>query len=251
MLPCGLVLALSEFPLEYLREFLCAFAPSLQGACAYPTLPQNPPSFSKINLTFYTCFFFGFVCLSLPCACVFHLLLLLATLRAVCLYRACCTYIPCLQILRLLQILQPACLVGLCYFVLPWPYLGPVWGLSPFLEVLCIAHLFLELPFSRPFGSAVFLRSATSLPLLICLYWLGALCVLCVLRVLRSCVSLTYQPRAPAFAAALVCHWWFSAGLFRAPAILVLALVLFLQLPAPVVRVVLLGLLLAPVSELN
>ena len=65
MLPCGLVLALSEFPLEYLREFLCAFAPSLQGACAYPTLPHNPPSFSKINLTFYTCFFFGFVWLSL------------------------------------------------------------------------------------------------------------------------------------------------------------------------------------------
>ena len=120
-------------------------------------------------------------------------------------------------------------------------------GAVAFLEVLCIARLFLELPFSRPFGSAVFLRSATSLPLLICLYWLGALCVLCVLRVVRGCVSLTYQPRAPAFAAALVCHWWFSAGLFRAPAILVLALVLFLQLLGIFWQLVLCALLPAPV----
>ena len=188
----------------------------------------------------------------IPCACVFRLLLLLATLRAVCLYRACCTYIPTLPANSPFAADSPASLPGwsvlLCLaLALSRACLGAV----AFLEVLCIARLFLELPFSRPFGSAVFLRSATSLPLLICLYWLGALCVLCVLRVLRGCVSLTYQPRAPAFAAALVCHWWFSAGLFRAPAILVLALVLFLQLPAPVVRVVLLGLLLAPVSELN
>ena len=195
VLPCGLVLALSEFPLEYLWEFLCALAPSLQGACAYPTLPHNPPSFSKINLTFYTCFFFGFVWLSLlvraysVCCCSWQPYVQFASTEL-----AAPTYQPCLRILRFLQILQPACLVGLCYFVLPWPYLGPVWGLSPFLEALYIARLFLELPFSRPFGSAVFLRSATSLPLLICLYWLGALCVLCVLRVLRGCVSLTYQP---------------------------------------------------------
>ena len=188
----------------------------------------------------------------ITCACVFHLLLLLATLRAVCLYRACCTYVPTLPANSLFAVDSPASLPGwsvlLCLaLALSRACLGAV----AFLEVLCIACLFLELPFSRPFGSAVFLRSATPLPLHICLYWLGALCVLCILHVLRGCVSLTYQPRAPAFAAALVCHWWFSAGLFRAPAIFVLALVLFLQLPAPVVRVVLLGLLLAPVSELN
>ena len=167
-------------------------------------------------------------------------------------YRACCTYIPTLPANSPFSADSPASLPGwsvlLCLaLALSRACLGAV----AFLEALCIARLFLELPFSQPFGSAVFLRSATSLPLLICLYWLGALCVLCVLRVLRGCVSLTYQPRAPAFAAALVCYWWFSAGLFHAPAILVLALVLFLQLPAPVVRVVLLGLLLAPVSELN
>ena len=130
-----------------------------------------------------------------PCACVFRLLLLLATLRAVCLYRACSTYVLTLPANSPFVADSPASLPGwsvlLCLaLALSRACLGAV----AFLAVLCIARLFLELPFSWPFGSAVFLCSATSLPLLICLYWLGELCVLCVLHVLRGCVSLTYQP---------------------------------------------------------
>ena len=37
-----------------------------------------------------------------------------------------------LKSLHLLQTIQPACLVGLCYFVLPWPYVRPVWPLANF-----------------------------------------------------------------------------------------------------------------------
>ena len=49
------------------------------------------------------------------------------------------TYYPFLRSLHLLQITQPAFIVGLRYFVLPWPYLGPVWALVPFQR--CVALL--------------------------------------------------------------------------------------------------------------
>ena len=180
VLPCGLVLALSEFPLEYLREFLCAFAPSLQGACAYPTLPHNPPSFSKINLTFYTCFFFGFVCLSFlvraysVCCCSWQPYVQFAYTEL-----AAPTYQPCLRILRFLQILQPACLVGLCYFVLPWPYLGPVWGLSPFWRRFALLVCSWSCPFLgrlAPLSSYAVLLPC--LCLFACIGWVH--CVCCV-----------------------------------------------------------------------
>ena len=143
------------------------------------------------------------------------------------------TYYPFLCILHLLQIIQPACLVGLRYFVLPWPYLGPLWALAPLQRCLALLVRFWSCPFW-----AVWLRrllpSALSLPLLVWSFLLGVLCALCVLCVLCDCVCCVYLLGAPAFAAALVWFWYFSAGPFCAPALLVLALVLFLYLPAPV-----------------
>ena len=98
------------------------------------------------------------------------------------------TYQPCLQILYLLQILQPACLVGLFYFVLPWPYLGPVWGLSPFWRCLAL----LVCCWSCPFLSRLALLSSYTvllpcLCLFACTGWVHcvAVCFACVARLCK------------------------------------------------------------------
>ena len=103
-------------------------------------------------------------------------------------------------------------LVGLCYFVLPWRWLGPVWALAPFQRCFALLARSWSYPFGS-LGSVAFLQ-CSSLSLLAHLFWLGVLCLLCVLRVLCGCVRCTYRSGALAFAAAFVLFWGFRLGCF-------------------------------------
>ena len=82
-------------------------------------------------------------------------------------------------------------LVGLCYFVLPWRWLGPVWALAPFQRCFALLARSWSYPFGS-LGSVAFLRSVFPCPCLrTCSGWVFcAYCGFCVCCAV-VCVELT------------------------------------------------------------
>ena len=146
---------------------------------------------------------------------------------------------------------RSVCVAVLCVLCVLSLFCFPAWSTCScccFGVVLAYLRLFSgALLCSCTLGASLLDRLAP----LVCLFWLGVLCVLWFCVCCGCCVCSAYLPKAPALAAALGWLCCFSAGLLCAPAWPVHAPGLFELSPASVLNLVLLGLLLSPTSALG